>query len=62
MAKDKLDKAIEQAAEKIYLSILSASMDITMEVHRKIENILVDIIQSRRELRNDAKKTNPKES
>lgn len=59
MAKDKLDKAIEQAAEKIYLSILSASMDITMEVYRKIEDKLVDIIQSRRELRNDAKKTNP---
>jgi hypothetical protein len=51
MAKDKLDKAIEQAANKIYLSILSASMDITMQVHRKIEDKLVDIIQSRRELR-----------
>lgn len=62
MAKDKLDKAIEQAAEKIYLSILSASIDITMQVHSKIEDKLVDIIQSRRELRNDAKKTNPKES
>ena len=48
MAKDKLDKAIEQAAEKIYLSILSASMDITMEVHRKIEDKLINIIQSRR--------------
>ena len=59
MAKDKLDKAIEQAAEKIYLSILSASMDITMEVHRKIEDKLINTIQSRREFRNDAKKTNP---
>ena len=48
MAKDKLDKAIEQAAEKIYLSILSGSMDITMEVHRKIEDKLINTIQSRR--------------
>lgn len=53
MAKDRLDKAIEQAANKIYLSILSASMDITMEVHRKIEDKLVEIIQTRRELKNE---------
>jgi hypothetical protein len=37
-------------------------MDITMEVYRKIENRLVDIIQSKREFGNDEKKTNPKES
>lgn len=48
MKKDKLDKAIERAAEKIYISILSPSVDITVEVQRKIEDKLVDIIQSRR--------------
>lgn len=55
MAKDKLDKAIEQAVEKIYLSILSASMDITMEVHRKIEDGLIETIKSRRKVEEHCK-------